>query len=180
MIDFSHSVCNIRIYFSRLLKCHYLSHIHICGIFCWNMAINECNTTEEKKNTCNIILNGFWVTILWECTDVAETCLDMKDSIVLMMRRLTMIFDERISFVGDKSTWQSNYFYVTRDLLRMLKIWYDFTSENDIDAMLQHRNQTAYQTLDVRSLTIPCTNRFVFFFSFSRTYKKKHSTKDDK
>lgn len=82
MIDFSHSVCNIRIYFSRLLKCHYLSYIHIFGIFCWNMAINECNTTEEKKNTCNIILNGFWVTILWECTDVAETCLDMKDSIV--------------------------------------------------------------------------------------------------
>lgn len=88
------------------------------------------------------------------------------------MRRLTMIFDERISFVGDKSTWQSNYFYVTRDLLRMLKIWYDFTSENDIDAMLQHPNQTAYQTLDARSLTIPCTNWFGFFFSLSRTYKK--------
>lgn len=99
---------------------------------------------------------------------------------MIMMRRLTMIFDERISFVGDKSTWQSNYFYVTRDLLRMLKIWYDFASENDIDAMLQHRNQTAYQTLDARSLTIPCTNRFVFFSRSLAPIKKKHSTKDDK
>lgn len=98
---------------------------------------------------------------------------------MIMMRRLTMIFDERSSFVGDKSTWQSNYFYVTRDLLRMLKIWYDFTSENDIDTMLQHRNQTAYQTLDARSLTIPCTDRFVFFFR-SLAPIKKHFTKDDK